>query len=208
MAKLDILITHEQLYPLLFTKEKCKNLFEFIIKQVKKRSWAWLNWRPLLEVNFENNIFDFDRIWSNFFKNLTTWMWLDFEVEHDFSEGLSWRVILKFVPPTHNLAKFLLPQYFWRHNFNVKLAFICRLNFNISEFGSKWNFLNVQALPVFKNKNSLSGIRTCVLRSDTSCSHRSCQRAERDQNFDFHPPSRLSRKPMLRIFGLPHYFAQ
>ena len=29
-----------------------------------------------------------------------------------------------------------------------------------------------------------------------------------DRNFDFHPPSHLSRKPMLRIFGLPCYFAQ
>ena len=29
-----------------------------------------------------------------------------------------------------------------------------------------------------------------------------------DRNFDFHPPSHLSRKPMLRIFGLPYYFAQ
>ena len=29
-----------------------------------------------------------------------------------------------------------------------------------------------------------------------------------DRNFDYHPPSRLSRKPMLRIFGLPYYFAQ
>ena len=29
-----------------------------------------------------------------------------------------------------------------------------------------------------------------------------------NRNFDVHPPSRLSRKPMLRIFGLPYYFAQ
>ena len=29
-----------------------------------------------------------------------------------------------------------------------------------------------------------------------------------DRHFDFHPPSRLSCKPMFRIFGLPYYFAQ
>ena len=28
-----------------------------------------------------------------------------------------------------------------------------------------------------------------------------------NRNFDLHPPSRLSRKPMLRIFGLPYLFA-
>ena len=58
------------------------------------------------------NIFDFEQIWRYFLKNLSTWVQLDFEVEHDFSEGLSSRVILKLSWRFSNLAKF--EATFWK----------------------------------------------------------------------------------------------
>ena len=77
-------------------------------------SWACFFWRPLLEGDFE--IFSANsqlcQILSNFLKNLNTWVQLVFEVEHDFSEGLSSRVILKLSWRFSNLAKF--EATFWK----------------------------------------------------------------------------------------------
>ena len=61
-------------------------------------------------------------------------MQLVFEVEHDFSGGLSSRVILKFARRLPNLAKLLNPQDLWRHkNFTDVIKFQS-LKINISEF--------------------------------------------------------------------------
>ena len=60
---------------------------------------------------------------------------------------------------------------------------------------------------MFEIKNSLSG-RTCQLRLTLgSLTDRANEWGE-VRNINFHPPSRLSRKPMIRIFGLPYYFTQ
>ena len=58
------------------------------------------------------NIFDFEQIWRYFLKNLSTWVQLVFEVEHDFFEGLSSRGILKLSWRFSNLVKF--EATFWK----------------------------------------------------------------------------------------------
>ena len=61
-------------------------------------------------------------------------MQLVFEVEHDFSGGLSSRVILKFARRLPNFAKFLNPQDLWRHKNFTDIVKIHSLKINISEF--------------------------------------------------------------------------
>ena len=56
------------------------------------------------------------------------------EVEHDFSGGLSSRVILKFARRLPNFANILNPQDLWRHKDCTDIVKIHSLKFNISEF--------------------------------------------------------------------------
>ena len=47
------------------------------------------NYKLAVSLRLNYNIFDFERIWSNFLENLSTWVHLVFEVEHVLSGGLS-----------------------------------------------------------------------------------------------------------------------
>ena len=57
-----------------------------------------------------------------------------FEVEHDFSEGLSKRVTLIFFWQPLNFIEFLNPQDFRLGGINAKLAMTESLNYNICDF--------------------------------------------------------------------------
>ena len=56
------------------------------------------------------------------------------QVEHDFSEGLSSRVFLKFARPRPNFIKILNPYDFAVATSYAKLAMTERINYNIFDF--------------------------------------------------------------------------
>ena len=58
----------------------------------------------------------------------------NWEVEHDFSEGLSKRVTLKFSWKFSNFIEFRIPYDFAVARSYAKLAMSARLNYNICDF--------------------------------------------------------------------------